>query len=106
MPLVVRRKFRGPRNQGDSGVCLGFPLVRSLEAQWQWHKHSAHGLPGRVQRSRKRLSGGSMARRAGATVVSSSEITTTVPADAATGDVEVVTPGSPLSSNVSFRLLP
>jgi hypothetical protein len=44
----------------------------------------------------------SMARRAGATVVSSSEITTTVPADAATGEFEVVTPGSPLSSNVSL----
>jgi len=40
------------------------------------------------------------------TVVSSSEITTTVPSDATTGEVEVVTPSGMLSSNVSFRVLP
>ena len=38
------------------------------------------------------------------TVVSSSEITTTVPAGATTGEVRVVTPGGTLSSNVSFRV--
>jgi IPT/TIG domain-containing protein len=38
------------------------------------------------------------------TVVSSSEITTTVPAGATTGEVEVVTPSGTLSSNVSFRV--
>jgi uncharacterized repeat protein (TIGR03803 family) len=37
------------------------------------------------------------------TVVSSSEITTTVPAGATTGEVEVVTPSGTLSSDVSFR---
>jgi uncharacterized repeat protein (TIGR03803 family) len=40
------------------------------------------------------------------TVVSSSEITTTVPAGASTGKVEVVTPTRTLSSYVSFRVLP
>jgi uncharacterized repeat protein (TIGR03803 family) len=40
------------------------------------------------------------------TVVSSSEITTTVPAGATTGEVQVVTPGGTLLSNVSFRVLP
>jgi uncharacterized repeat protein (TIGR03803 family) len=38
------------------------------------------------------------------TVVSSSEITTTVPAGATTGTVQVVTHGSTLSSNVPFRV--
>jgi len=38
------------------------------------------------------------------TVVSSSEITTKVPAGATTGDVKVVTPSGTLSSNVSFRV--
>ena len=38
------------------------------------------------------------------TVVSSSEITTTVPTGATTGAVEVVTPGGTLSSNVPFRV--
>jgi uncharacterized repeat protein (TIGR03803 family) len=38
------------------------------------------------------------------TVVSSSEITTSVPADASTGEVEVVTPSATLSSNVPFRV--
>ena len=38
------------------------------------------------------------------TVVSSSEITTTVPAGSTTGEVQVVTPGGTLSSNVSFRV--
>jgi uncharacterized repeat protein (TIGR03803 family) len=37
-------------------------------------------------------------------VVSSSEITTTVPTGATTGDVKVVTPSGTLSSNVSFRV--
>jgi len=37
-------------------------------------------------------------------VVSSSEITTTVPMDATTGEVEVVTPNGTLSSNASFRV--
>jgi len=40
------------------------------------------------------------------TVVSSSEITTTVPAGATTGTVKVVTPGGTLSSNVPFQVLP
>src|ERR1017187_5933854 len=40
------------------------------------------------------------------TVVSRYLITTTVPADATTGKVEVVTPSRPLSSNVPFRVLP
>ena len=40
------------------------------------------------------------------TVVSSSEITTTVPADATTGKVQVVTPSGALSSNVNFRVVP
>jgi uncharacterized protein (TIGR03437 family) len=39
------------------------------------------------------------------TVVSSSEITATVPAGATTGPVRVVTPGGTLSSNVSFTVL-
>jgi IPT/TIG domain len=39
-------------------------------------------------------------------VVSSSEITTTVPADATTGKVEVKTPSSTLFSNVAFRVTP
>lgn len=37
-------------------------------------------------------------------VVSSSEITTTVPTGAATGTIQVVTPGGTLSSNVPFRV--
>jgi hypothetical protein len=37
-------------------------------------------------------------------VVSSSEITTTVPAGATTGTVQVVTPNDTLSSNVPFRV--
>ncbi|MGC1371653.1 MAG: choice-of-anchor tandem repeat GloVer-containing protein [Candidatus Sulfotelmatobacter sp.] len=40
------------------------------------------------------------------TVVSASLITTTVPADAATGPVQVVTPGGTLNSNVRFRVRP
>jgi uncharacterized repeat protein (TIGR03803 family) len=40
------------------------------------------------------------------TVVSSSEITTTVPARATTGKVRVVTPSGTLSSNVPFQVLP
>ena len=40
------------------------------------------------------------------TVVSSSFITTTVPAGATTGKVQVVTPGGTLTSNVPFRVLP
>ena len=40
------------------------------------------------------------------TVVSRYLITTTVPADATTGKVEVVTPSRTLSSNVPFRVLP
>jgi uncharacterized repeat protein (TIGR03803 family) len=39
-------------------------------------------------------------------VVSSSEITTAVPAGATTGIVQVVTPSGTLSSNVPFRVLP
>ena len=39
-------------------------------------------------------------------VVSSSEITTTVPAGATTGKVEVKTPSRTLSSNVAFRVTP
>jgi hypothetical protein len=38
------------------------------------------------------------------TVVSSSDITTAVPAGATTGEVKVVTPSGTLSSNVSFRV--
>jgi uncharacterized repeat protein (TIGR03803 family) len=38
------------------------------------------------------------------TVVSASEITTTVPDGATTGTVQVVTPGGTLSSNVPFRV--
>jgi uncharacterized protein (TIGR03437 family) len=38
------------------------------------------------------------------TVVSASEITTTVPAGATTGAVKVVTPSRTLSSNVRFRV--
>jgi uncharacterized repeat protein (TIGR03803 family) len=40
------------------------------------------------------------------TVVSSSEITTAVPAGATTGELQVVTPSGTLSSNLSFRILP
>jgi uncharacterized protein (TIGR03437 family) len=40
------------------------------------------------------------------TVVSSLLITTTVPVDATSGKVQVVTPGGTLSSNVPFRVLP
>ena len=40
------------------------------------------------------------------TVVSSSEITTTVPAGATTGEIKVVTSSGTLSSNVSFQILP
>src|ERR1035438_3374497 len=39
-------------------------------------------------------------------VVSSSEITTTVPAGASSGKVQVVTPGGTLSSNASFSVVP
>jgi uncharacterized protein (TIGR03437 family) len=38
------------------------------------------------------------------TVVSASEITTTVPTGATTGTVQVVTPGGTLSSNVPFTV--
>jgi hypothetical protein len=41
---------------------------------------------------------------AGFNVVSSSEITTTVPSGATTGEVKVVTPGGTLSSNASFQI--
>jgi len=40
------------------------------------------------------------------TVVSRSEIMTTVPAGATTGKVNAVTPGGTLTSKVSFRVLP
>jgi hypothetical protein len=40
------------------------------------------------------------------TVVSKSEITTTVPAGATSGTVQVVTPSGTLSGNVAFRVLP
>jgi uncharacterized repeat protein (TIGR03803 family) len=40
------------------------------------------------------------------TVVSASEITTTVPTGATTGTVEVVTPNGTLSSNAPFQVLP
>ncbi|HEV2424764.1 MAG TPA: choice-of-anchor tandem repeat GloVer-containing protein [Terriglobia bacterium] len=40
------------------------------------------------------------------TVVSPSLITTTVPAGATTGKIQVVTPGGTLSSNVPFRVIP
>src|ERR1022692_3258116 len=40
------------------------------------------------------------------TVVSSSEITTAVPAGASSGEVQVVTPSGTLSSNASFRVVP
>jgi uncharacterized repeat protein (TIGR03803 family) len=40
------------------------------------------------------------------TVVSSSEITTTVPAGATTGTVQVATPGGTLTTNVVFRVTP
>lgn len=43
---------------------------------------------------------------AGFTVVSATEITTTVPAGATTGTVQVVTPGGTLSSNVPFQVTP
>src|ERR1017187_9221619 len=39
-------------------------------------------------------------------VVSTSEITTTVPAGASSGEVQVVTPSGTLSSNASFRVVP
>ena len=39
-------------------------------------------------------------------VVSSSEITTTVPAGASSGKVQVITPSGTLSSNASFRVVP
>jgi uncharacterized repeat protein (TIGR03803 family) len=39
-------------------------------------------------------------------VVSATEITTTVPAGATTGTIQVVTPSGTLSSNVPFRVLP
>jgi hypothetical protein len=38
------------------------------------------------------------------TVVSASEITSTVPTGATTGSIEVTTPGSTLSSNVKFQV--
>jgi large repetitive protein len=40
------------------------------------------------------------------TVVSSSEITTTVPSGAATGEVQVTTPKGTLICNVNFRVTP
>jgi uncharacterized repeat protein (TIGR03803 family) len=40
------------------------------------------------------------------TVVSSAQITTTVPSGATTGMIQVVTPSGTLSSNVSFQVLP
>jgi uncharacterized protein (TIGR03437 family) len=40
------------------------------------------------------------------TVVSPSSITTTVPAGATTGKVQVTTPGGTLSSNVTFQVAP
>jgi uncharacterized protein (TIGR03437 family) len=40
------------------------------------------------------------------TVVSAREITTSVPAGATAGKVEVVTPGGTLSSNVAFEVAP
>jgi hypothetical protein len=40
------------------------------------------------------------------TVVSSSEITTKVPEGATSGNVEVTVPGTPLTSNVPFRVSP
>ncbi len=40
------------------------------------------------------------------TVVSSTEITTTVPVGATSGEVQVATPGGTLSSNVRFQVLP
>jgi uncharacterized repeat protein (TIGR03803 family) len=40
------------------------------------------------------------------TVVSDSEITATVPAGATTGNIQVTTPGGPLSSNVAFKVTP
>ena len=40
------------------------------------------------------------------TVVSSSEITTTVPTGATTGKVKVTTPHRTLTSNVTFRVIP
>ncbi len=40
------------------------------------------------------------------TVVSASEITTTVPSGATTGTVQVVTPGGTLSSNAPFKVVP
>ena len=40
------------------------------------------------------------------TVVSPSEITTTVPTDATTGPVDIVTPGGTLVSNVNFQVRP
>ena len=40
------------------------------------------------------------------TVVSGSEITTTVPAGASSGKVQVITPSGTLSSNASFRVVP
>jgi hypothetical protein len=39
-------------------------------------------------------------------VISSSEITATVPAGASSGKVQVETPSGTLSSNVSFRVVP
>ena len=39
------------------------------------------------------------------TVVSGSEITTTVPTGATTGKVQVITPGGNLSSNIAFRVM-
>jgi hypothetical protein len=40
------------------------------------------------------------------TVISNSEITTTVPTGATTGKVKVTLPGGTLSSNVNFRVTP
>jgi uncharacterized repeat protein (TIGR03803 family) len=45
-------------------------------------------------------------RAAAFSVISASEISTTVPAGATTGKVQVTTPGATLSSNVVFRVMP
>ena len=44
--------------------------------------------------------------RAAFTVVSASEISTTIPAGATTGFVTVITPGGTLKSNVKFQVRP
>jgi hypothetical protein len=47
-----------------------------------------------------------MAHRLPFTVVSATEITTTVPSDATTGNVQVTTPSGTLDSNVKFQVHP